>query len=148
MLLTTAAAATTEGLGSNHAVFASLVGLAILLAKLLELTVSWLKKKYTEDDEHHGLNNVNGVIPMVQLDPDTLKFFRSMQQDLEKSNAILEEHLQEEGIVISNVRDIASSLKDVSHSQERMSKQFDDRVDRLDSSMRNLQDQIHSAYKR
>lgn len=129
---------------SNHATFAALVGLAILLAKILEITVSWLKKKYTDDKDHGVMNGVNGAIPMVQLDPETLKLFRGMQDDLEKSQKILEEHLEEEMVAVEHVREIAVCLKDVAHTQERLSKQFDERIDRLDMSMRSIKDDIYS----
>jgi len=136
-------AETTNLLNSSNAAFAALVGLAVLLAKLLGLTIDWLKSKYSEEDKEK-LNGVNGVIPMVQLDPETLKFLRNMNIELERSTQLIEEHIQDENETVASVREIATCMKDISHTQSRLAKQFDERVDRFDTNLRRVHDDVLS----
>jgi hypothetical protein len=133
-----AAAAATPDVGSTttYAIFGSLVGLAIILAKIIEKGFDKLLSK--KEDEHH----VNGAIPMVQLDPETLKLFHSMQNDIDRNQQLIEDHLEEEKVVVEMVRESTVCLKDVSRINERLAKHFDDRMDRVDDSIRSIHDQV------
>lgn len=134
----------TPDLG-NHSGFAIMLGVVLGILKLLEFALKWLKEKYSKDDSH--LNGVNSYIPMVQLDPDTLRFIKEMKHDINRNQEALEDHMAEERIVLDSIRDIATCLKDVSHTQERLAKQFDTFTEKSNERFNKLRDDIHEVVR-
>jgi hypothetical protein len=126
------AAVATEASNTPYAIFASLVGLAIILAKVVDKFVDKLTKK--EDEK--------ATATIVQLDQDTLKIFHVMQDDIDRNKQILDEHIKEERIVVDLMRENTACLKDISRINERLVKHFDDRMDRMDDSIISIHDEV------
>lgn len=124
---------TEEG---SKALFAILIALAVGFIKLVEASVSWMWKKHSEkkeieNDEHKSSPNGHSIsLYANQFEVDAVKAIR----DIHEENSEM-------------IREMVNCLKDISYSQERIVKKFDDIDDKIDK-VRNDTDDIIRTIKR
>jgi Mg2+ and Co2+ transporter CorA len=116
--------------GFDHITFATLLGGAVALMKVLEKLIEWAAKKMNGKDSH---------ATVVQLDPEVSRMLRETYERTAHVNELATK-TDNDGIpmmytprsAIELQRQTAEALRDVTHSCERISKNVDSNSEKID----------------
>lgn len=121
----------------NYVLIGGLITVLIALSKVIGIFAEWIKNKYSDEKTS-----------VVKLDEETLKIFKNIKDDVETNNEKLEEHLVEENMTLETIRNIATCLKEVSHSQEKLMEKFEKDIEKLNDKIEKDIDKLNGKIDR